>query len=267
MRPEDQLASLLAKVNADALRGFDFGPAHDLEPIARGVRNSTGGNDGDPPHPPDFLARLEGILRDFRSDREPDGFRTLRLLCHGICHHIDISADSYVLVGDPFARERLLHCVESYRRDPRRFRRLYDGLLRSFLGVDRQQAWFASSTVRAGNEELRAFLAREFELVRGIEPVPDWVSTLADYPEVISTDPGGRFAEDWLTGDGKAFHDASQRLALMGVSWLAAETLRSALAAACALDDKRFALNIPALLVAAGEPGFQCVRDDIYAGS
>jgi hypothetical protein len=263
MNPDEALASLLSKVNADALRGFDLPVVPDIEAVAVSGRHGMSRGHPGRPQTLDFLERLERSVREFSRGSEPRDFRTLRLLCHGSFHHI--APDDYVLAGDPAAVARLLRHVESYRHDPRRFRRLYDGLLRAYLSVDRQRPWFAAATVREGNEALRAFLASNFAVIRDIEPTPDWVLALTTYPEVISTDPGRRFADDWLTGGGKEFRNASERLALTGDSWLANQILESALTSACALDDEAFMTYIPTFLAAGAEPRFRSLRDDVYA--
>ena len=212
---------------------------------------------------PDFNERLKGLVREFRASHEPHNFRSLRLLCHGCTLYIPTK--KYTVIGDPDGLDALLRHIMRYRKEPLRFRRLFHGLLKAYLDVERQADWFDKPSVRAGNEKIRSFLWQNFPKIRSLEPTPDWVLALDTYREVISDDPGSSFAEDWLTGEGKAFRDASTRLALTGNCWLAAEILGSAVAAACKLSDAAFKNYIPAFLKDASEPRFQSLRDATYA--
>jgi hypothetical protein len=263
MQPEDQLASLLARINTDALRDFSIekGPAPDH--IVASTRPVTEVG----PYrelSSDFRAQLRGAILAFRDRVEPGAFRTLRLQCLGCCTYFP--DHDYALLRDAPAMQRLLLSVRSYRDDPYRLRRLIDGLLHAYLGVDRQAPWFAEQQTRQGNEQLRAFIGQAFYDIAALEPTPDWVLVLQAYPEVLSGEPGNRFSNDLLYSKGAEFQDMSRRLRLTGDCWLAAETLRSALYAAAATNDDAFVSLIPALLNAAGQPSFRPMRDEIYAG-
>lgn len=264
MQSPDQLAGLLAKVNADALREFamDRGQSpQELVEASRPAANDS--NQASGQVPADFLQQLKHAVSQLRAGRDPDQFRTLRLQCHGC--GTAFSEDGVALIGDAAALTRLFGFVENYRSDPFRFRRLFDGLLRAYLAVDREGQWFATREGRDGNDLLRAYLVAAFEDIRLLEPTPEWVSTLQAYPELLSKKPGSRFATDWLRTGGTEFQDVSRRLSLTGSSWLAIETLRSALSAAAALDDHKFIPHINAFLTAAAEPRFRSLRDEIYA--
>jgi hypothetical protein len=187
MQPDDQLASLLARINADALRGFSIenGPApHHIVASIRPVTEAV-------PHrdlSSNFRAQLMGAILTFRDGAEPDAFRTLRLQCLGCCTYF--ADHDYALLRDAPAMQRLLSSVHSYRDEPYRLRRLIDGLLHAYLGVDRQAPWFAEQQVRQGNDQLRTFLGQAFDSIAELEPTPDWVLVLRAYPEVLSGEPG-----------------------------------------------------------------------------
>jgi len=263
VQPQDQLASLLSKVNADALREFAIEPGTPPHQLVEASRPSASEGTRAGQLPSDFLQQLRHAVSQLREGRNPDQFRTLRLQCHG-CGTV-FSEDGVGLIGDLPALTRLLALADGYRGDGYRFRRLFDGLLRAYLAVDRQGKWFASQHAQHGNEVLRIYLEGTFDTIRKLEPTPDWVPTLQAYPEVLSADPGLRFAKDWLTGGGIEFQDLSRRLGLTDASWLAVETLRSALSTAVAMDDRQFVTHLKPLLTAAAEPRFRTLRDDIYA--
>lgn len=261
MRPIAELTSSLAKINQDLLASWAVPTAASMatatEAIARrfgalSSRRSFWSNG----------AQLEEAVRCVRGQNADIDFKTLHLACHGTSQHL--ASDDYVILGDHACLKALLAAASSYQHQPRRFRRLYDGLLRSYLSVERQALWFADQSVHAGNNRLRTFLHENVDLIRSLEPAPEWVGALADYPEILGPEPGLRFGDAWIAGDKIPFQDAMQRLGLPGTSWLAEETIRSALAIALNLDDHAFTAHVPAFLDAAVEPRFQHLRDDIY---
>jgi len=194
----------------------------------------------------------------------PDSYRTLRFQCLG-CTTCFADAQ-FALVADAKALARLLACVEDYRNDAYRLRRLLDALLRAYLGARRHEPWCSRPEALAGTARIRAFIASHFSVIDALEPRPDWVAALQSFPEVLSNDPGSRFARDWLTTGGAQFQELSRRLGLTGDCWLASDTLLSALRSATSESDSVFAGHITALLNAAAEPRFLPVRDAIYRG-
>lgn len=209
----------------------------------------------------DYDQRLREALASFRSISGGLDFRILRLVCHGCGLKND---GSYVILSDPDATDKLLKTVAVYSDDPRRLRRLYHGLLRSYLDLDRYAAGFENA--RIGNEALRRFLEARFAAIVTIEPKPDWVTALERYPEVLSTAPGLRFANGLLGEQQAEFSDAAQRLGLTGDAWLAAEVLRSAIQSAVASDHQTFSAYLLRLLKLADEPRFALLRDEVLAG-
>lgn len=257
MREISDLQIALAKVNAEVARVAD-GAANPMANVTQSL----------PTREKDLVllsssGRLTEALRRFRQGEGANDFRTLRLLCHGCAHYL--ADDQYVLLGDENALRSLLDDVARHSQEPRRFRRLFDGLLRAYLAVDRQAGWFKGACARQGNEYLRQFLSQRFADIRSLEPRPDWAHVLESYPEVLSSDPGSRFAREWLKGNSSEFNEASRGLSLTSASWLAAETLRAALETATAQGDPIFTSHIPAFLSEASEKRFLSLRDDIYA--
>jgi hypothetical protein len=212
----------------------------------------------------DFHAQLMQAALALRDGSDPDSYRALRFQCLG-CATYFVDA-RYALIADQAALTRLLRCVESYRDDALRLRRLLDALLRAYLGARRHEPWAVSPEALAGTNRIREFIAFHFGSIAALEPKPDWVAAIQAFPEVLSSDPGSRFARDWLATGGAEFNDLSRRLGLTGDCWLASETLFSALSFATSEHDAVFVEHITPLLIAAAEPGFLPARDAIYRG-
>lgn len=263
MRHIAELAAALGKINSDGMSRWDLLGTERMaavaEATARLLKNSA-------PHKQSAAVgqRIAEAIRRFRDRGEHVDYRTLRLVCHG-CSQAWHS-DRAPLLADPELLRSLLGHVAGYGHEARRYRRLYDGLLRAYLSADRSADWFGGVAGREGSEQLRRFLQGTFANVEAVEPKPEWVTALSDFPHVLSPEPGRLFAQNWLAGDHGVFHDAAARLGLSGTSWLAAETIKSALDLAVAGDDRSFAKHIPAFLAAAAEQRFQPIRDEVYAG-
>lgn len=256
------LTASLARINADALLRFTTPVSSQMATLASKLAVSSGSARRQPPT--DFGLRLSHALNKFKNrDVDHVDFRSLRLLCHGCCHYIE--ADRYVLIGDTSAIDALLGHVAGYAHEQRRFRRLCDGLMRAYFGVDRAAAWFVDAAVHNGNEALRAFLDGTFEDIAILEPRPDWVQAVSTNRQVLSPAPGRQFAQAWLEGRTQEFQDLARRLGLSGSAWLVIETVRSALLFAIDLPDRQFTLHVAAFLTAADERRFQVLRNAIYA--
>ena len=262
MNATDELAASLARINADALARFIIPKNTPMEAVA--IRLAAGGGRRPPGPSADFGLRLTAALTKFRNgNRNEVDFRTLRLICHGCCHYVE--ADRYILIGDAEALRSLIGHVAGYAHERRRFRRLFDGLLRAYFGIDRTSAWFKNPAVGEGNEALRTFLDGTFDDIAALDPRPDWVLAVVTYRQVLSPDPGQQFAQGWLDGRTQEFQDMAQRLGLSGTAWLLTETVRSALQLAVKLPDKQFTPHVTAFLAAAIEPRFQVLSNEIYA--
>lgn len=263
MEQDARLAALLARINADALREFACPSGQPLDQIVETTRRPSAAS-ASAKLSADFHAQLMAAVLAIRDGRAPDSYRTLRFQCLGCATFL--AEAKYALVADAKALARLFAYVENYRDDVFRLRRLLDALLRAYLGARRHEPWCGRPEALAGTTRIREFIASHFPAIDALEPRPDWVATLQSFPEVLSNDPGSRFARDWLTTGGDEFRDLSRRLGLTGDSWLASDTLLSALSSATKEHEAAFVGHITALLNAAAEPRFLPVRDTIYRG-
>jgi hypothetical protein len=259
MRQIDDLSKALAKINRDLLAQWTPPSAEAMAKTTNDISQLLAVSVGRKP----FDLNSSSLSRAIHAVRDQNAvvdFKTLRLSCHGIGQRFD----DYVPLGDIPVLHSLLRATLLYKKEPRRFRRLYDGLLHSYLTAERHADWFTTHSVLEGNEQLRAFLRENEDLIRALVPSPEWVGALTDYPDILSLKPGHRFGNAWIGGNKIVFQDAMQRFGLPGSSWLASETIQSALAIALELDDNAFTRHILSFLEAAIEPSFQTTRDAIY---
>lgn len=262
MREIEELRMGLLGVNTDALKKWNSDEAAILK--ARAELNALLARSGPPGKPPeDYLSRLHTCLAEFRSDPLGAEFRTLRMVCSGAA--TNMRNDQPPLISDSTLFLQLLRRVDGYHNDQRRYRLLYAGLLNAYLLLDRAASWFLEPEAQTGNGALRAFLehARLQFPSNGLRP--DWVDALAFYPEVLSENPGPRFAHSLLTGHTTELEDACKRLGIQGTSWLSADVFRSAISEASSKSDGAFAAHLPALLTALDDDKFRALRDEALA--
>lgn len=188
MRQIDDLSKALAKINRHLLAQWTPPSAEAMAKTADDISQLLNVRPGRKPSDLNSSSLLRAI-HTVRDQNAVVDFKTLRLACHGIGQRFD----DYVALGDIPGLHSLLYATLSYKKEPRRFRRLYDGLLHSYLTAERQAGWFATHSVLEGNEQLRAFLHENEDSIRALEPSPEWVGALTDYPDILSLKPGHRF--------------------------------------------------------------------------
>lgn len=255
------LAAALSRVNNEAIARWIAPDVTGIAAVAAEleIRSADPANRRQPEA---FNKRLIEAIDRFRRNADSEfDFRTLRLACHGCCH--EIPDGNYALVADSRTFQVLLGSVAGYAHDARRFRRLYHGLLQSYLTTDRDAGWFDTKAARIGNEQLRQFLHGCFDNIRHLEPPLPWTQALAEHFDILSETPTERFVRLWHTGNQAAFRDAIERLEIAGSSWLVAATLNDVVAAAAKQDDAAFVAQIPEFLDVVRKPRFQSIRDDI----
>lgn len=193
--------------------------------------------------------RLREALHLFRKSGVIPSFSTARILSFGAADQLDQLAP---LIEDSSLFPTVLDTVDTYKSDPRRFRRCYRGLVHSYFsydGADEAQS-------RQGRENwvvLREFLYRRRRsiLVTGI--TPDWVSAIDDNPNLFTDDPVSRYGKLILDGDVSEIEQLRKRLDIGDRSWVMSRLIMAQIGAAITESDSYFAGKVGALLNLLGE--------------
>lgn len=136
MNSAQGLTAALAKVNNEAIARWIAPDATGMAMVAREIEQISAVS-AKRSQSESFDKRLITAIARYRDNPDVDwDYRTLRLVCHGCSYKI--STDDYVPLADKRALATLLVSVASYAHQPRRFRRLYHGLLQAYLTAERQ---------------------------------------------------------------------------------------------------------------------------------
>ncbi len=261
MRELDDLRRGLIVINNDALRNFSLGPS----PLAAASAYAASKLRPSRPVygiPEEFLEKLQRAIDVLRNEPAEMDFRTLRIICYGAC--TTIGNEQVLLIADEHLFRLLLVRVATYIHEPRRFRRLYFGLLSAYLSLNHTSTGFDTSVVKRANDELRAFLTETLDHCHTTPPI-DWVEALVTYPEILSLNPGKRFASGLLNNDAREFEDVSRRLGISGTCWVAADIFRVAVIEAASKSDNHFVAHLPTILSALNDPRYQALQDETLA--
>ena len=190
------------------------------------------------------LVTMESALNGYRQYKYLKGVRQIRLVCYGCTQGPDAVIES----REEFAR--LLDYVERYQDRRRTFRKFYRALLGGYFSYDPDAA---TSAGRGNWEKLRKFLACYLDSFPLTEFTPDWLATLARYPDLLGEHPGGALDVAVLQGDWSLFGEISEQLELGGDSWLVRKLVMSPILAVEGMDDQAYRHHLPGLLLLLNE--------------
>jgi hypothetical protein len=190
------------------------------------------------------LATIEAALLAFQQNKYLKGLRQARLICYGCTQRIN----SYCLIEDRDAFQKLVGHVEGYRSRRRTFRKLYRGLLNSYFSYD-PDTIDSLSLGSLNRETLRVFLSHHLATFVIGDFTPDWLAALAKYPDLLSEYPGQAVESSLLQGDGSMLEEIRERLGIDGVSWLVRRLVMSPFVAIARMPDAEFKDSLASLLL------------------
>ncbi len=150
-----------------------------------------------------------------------------------------------VAVGTPF--DELMARYRLAAEQGALWRVTWLGLLSSYFAFDPRGA---SAPACTGWEALRAMLRATWPRLHfpaGYEP--DWAAAVREYPALLSPDPCGTFADDYLRGDDTRIERLERDLGIPRTSWFWRDLMLAAVDRALGLDDASFKRAIDRLIV------------------
>jgi hypothetical protein len=167
-------------------------------------------------------------------------YRDTKYVCFGVSS----------LYGTPLTRviehetlfPKLLKEVELLQPEPRKFRRCYQGLLKSYLRYPGQQTeqvyghknWLA----------LREFLAQYCKILNKQKPVMEWTQTLYEHRNLLADNPCKPYGKAMLAGDMSVIEELKDRLGIDDDTWVMNELILAQVQAATTLNDPEFILQV-----------------------
>lgn len=200
-----------------------------------------------PYEPEDLQAKA---VRRFWDAPRFDNLKDARLVSFGMC--LPSRPNGPCIMED---RERF-HAVlssdtgvEQWVDEPRRFRRCYQGLVRSYFSYDDSKGKIALEEGRRNWRKLREYLHDRSPKIVDTEHLnPDWVTTATENTNLFSQDPCSPYAELALSGDTTTIDRIREQLGIAADSWFINELVRSQIRHAVSLPYEEFKDLVPNLL-------------------
>lgn len=152
----------------------------------------------------------------FRRTGKLDSFRDLKYTCYGLT--LRQGKDESTLLGDEKLYPALIDEVHGVTKEPRKFRKCYQGLLNSYLNFPADDS---STDVEKRNwEHLRSYLRKQLRLILTVEPIASWIHVLEAHENLLKPDPCKRYAEGLREGKWDELEELAQGLAISSASWV-----------------------------------------------
>jgi hypothetical protein len=152
----------------------------------------------------------------FRRTGKLESFRDLKYTCYGLT--LRQGKDESTLLGDEKLYPALIDEVHAVTKEPRKFRKCYQGLLNSYLNFPADDS---STDVEKRNwEHLRNYLRKQLRLILTVEPIASWIHVLEAHENLLKSNPCKRYAEGLREGKWDELEELAQGLAISSASWV-----------------------------------------------
>ena len=152
----------------------------------------------------------------FRRTGKLESFRDLKYTCYGLT--LRQGKDESTLLGDERLFPALIDEVHGVTKEPRKFRKCYQGLLNSYLNFPADDS---STDVEKRNwEHLRSYLRKQLRLILTVEPIASWIHVLEAHENLLKSNPCKRYAEGLREGKWDELEELAQGLAISSASWV-----------------------------------------------
>lgn len=203
---------------------------------------------GTSPHEPEDL-QVQAV-RHFWDKRSFETLKEARLVSFGLC--LPSRPGGPCVLEDRERFNAVLSSdtgVEQWVKEPRWFRRCYQGLVRSYFSYDDTKGSIAPDEGRRNWRVLREYLHdRAPKIVDADGYNPDWVTTTTENTNLFSVDPCAPYTEAALAGDTADIERMRELLGISDDSWFISALVRSQITHATSLPYEEFKDLIPNLL-------------------
>lgn len=235
----DFLASLLGSASKDAVKPMTASSGIDQLLRVMEQRSKARPN-GLPPDDHQLAA-----VRQFWNSQEIRSFRDACLLSSGLV--IPHQPDGPCILEDRTRLQRVLDGVDVLQDRPSRYRRCYQGLVRSYFSYDALDDSTAPSA-RNNWRLLREYLHERNPRIRAGALNPTWVDSALNNRGVFGDKPCEPYVAALLRGDTSAIDQLCEHLGISKASWFLRELVMAQVEGATRLGDRQFKELLPVLL-------------------
>ena len=180
-------------------------------------------------------------VQHFWSDGVISGFRHLYLLSWSL--NVEHHRDELCIMDDQKRLQRVLQTVDQLRKQPRAFRRCYQGLMHGYFSCDPSK-----SNISVNRENLRKYLYERTEWVVDGHVNPEWVELIEKNIQVFTSDPCAPYAEAVLYGNSEGVDHLGKHLGIDQTSWFWRDLILAQTRHATQLPDAEFCALLGRLL-------------------
>lgn len=181
-------------------------------------------------------------IQEFWSDGVISGFRHLYLLSWSL--NVEHQRNQLCIMDDQKRLQHVLQTVDQWRKQPRAFRRCYQGLMHGYFSCNQPR-----SNASANRENLRKYLHERTEWVVDRRANPEWVELIKDNIEIFTSDPCAPYAEAVLYGDSEGVDHLGKQLGIDQTSWFWRDLILAQIRHATQLPDAKFCALLGRLLL------------------
>ncbi len=195
--------------------------------------------------PEDLLQ--EAVARFWEAQRF-DSLRDARLVSFGLC--VSGNLHRRCIMEDRQRFQAVLDAqggVDQWLTEPRKYRRCYQGLVRSYFSYNAD----ADSAPRVGRENwghLRDYLQERVRSIEDSRLNPDWVKVTAENTKIFGVDPCAPYSEALLAGNTSTIDLLCEQLGIDKASWFLRELVLAQVRRATSYGQQDFKSVIPFLL-------------------
>ena len=230
-----RLSLLLAPATAVAAKPFSVD--NTLDKVIAKIKQRSG-NQGLENIPAD--KKLLAVQK-FWSDGVISGFPHLYLLSWSL--NVEHHRDELRIMDDQKRLQRVLQAVDQWRKQPRAFRRCYQGLMHGYFACDTSKPSITTNWIN-----LRKYLHERTEWVVDRRENPEWVELIKKNIDVFTSDPCAPYAEAVLYGDSEGVEHLGKQLGIDQTSWFWRDLILAQIRQATELPDTEFCARLDRLL-------------------
>lgn len=227
-----------------AVHAIEWGNPRVMTEALKFIRRDLGGSANDRP----AEDQLNLALQRFAKNQVAASLTELKYVCYGAT--VPVGRDQWRLIDRRPLFDAMLTQVQEQSARPKQFRRCYQGLLAAYFGFERNLEEPTEADTRWLS--LRGYLSdqldplREASFQRGL--VPDWLNTLSEHRNLLSSDPCSRYAAGLARDDQTELKRVCADLGIPSNSWVWDEALMAYVKLVCQADDAGFKQRMGAVL-------------------
>lgn len=240
MNPIHSFRERLRQINHEVLQAPFPDLSHEMALSAQALQREF----GDIGTAPADQHSIESAVLAYLNTRQLSTFRDIKYICFGVSS--PYGAESTRLIEHEVLFTDLLKTVEHLQTEPRKFRRCYQGLLKSYFNY----RGYASELATGGKNWsiLRDFLAQHCQVLAKQKPVMDWAQALYQHKNLLADAPCKPYAKALLAGDLTVVDELKNRLGVDDDTWVMDELVLAHVQASTALKDAEFVQQISPLI-------------------